>query len=58
MIDSGDEIALGGFEGIISGEMYVQEEDTSSIWTVILFKLREIFGFFDTGPIIVACQWN
>jgi len=58
VIDSGDEVTLGWLEGIISGEMYVQEEDTSSIWAVILFKFKEIFRDLDTGPIMVACQWN
>jgi len=46
VIDSGDEVTLGWLEGIISGEMNVQEENTSSIWAVILFKFKEVFQDF------------
>jgi len=35
VIDSGDEVDLGGLERIVGGEMNVQEEDTSGIRTVI-----------------------
>lgn len=35
MVDFGDKVALGGSEGVIGGEVDVEEEHTSSIGTVI-----------------------
>jgi len=39
MVNSCNEVALGWLEGIIGGEVNIQEEDSTSIWTVILKQL-------------------
>jgi len=60
MVNSGDKVNLWGLEWVVSGEMNVQEENTSSIRTVILKRVRRqgTLENFLTGPIMVACQWN
>jgi len=38
MVDSGNKVDLWGLERVVSGEMDIQEKDSSSIRTVILKK--------------------
>ena len=41
MVDSGSEVDFGRFKGVIGGEMYGQEEDSSGVWTVSLYQLSK-----------------
>lgn len=41
MVDSGDEVDLGGLEGVISWEVDVQEENAARIWAVILIPRKK-----------------
>lgn len=41
MVDSGSEVDFGRLEGVIGGEMYGKEEDSSRVWTVSLYQLSK-----------------
>ena len=37
MVDSGGEVDLGWFEGVIGREMDIEEEDAARVWTIALY---------------------
>ena len=39
MIDTGGEVDFGGFEWVVGGEVYRQEENAAGIWTITLFNV-------------------
>ena len=60
MIDSGSESALGWLEWVVSGEMDVEEEHTTSVWAVIRAEdgsLPVVLIFFVDGASGAVGRW-